>query len=77
MDIKILGTGCARCQRLEQLTRDAAAAQGVAIQVEHVLEPAEIMKYPVVGTPALVVNGEVKAAGRMPSPSELAGWLRP
>ncbi|PUE50429.1 thioredoxin family protein [Limnohabitans sp. 2KL-1] len=77
MDIKILGTGCARCQRLEQLTRDAAAAQGVSIEVEHVREPAEIMKYPVVGTPALVVNGEVKAAGRIPSPSELAGWLRP
>lgn len=77
MDIKILGTGCARCQRLEQLTRDAATAQGVSIEVEHVTEPAAIMKYPVVGTPALVVNGEVKAAGRMPSPSELASWLRP
>lgn len=45
MDIKILGTGCARCQRLEQLTRDAAAAQGLTIEVEHVQEPAEIMKY--------------------------------
>jgi small redox-active disulfide protein 2 len=77
MDIKILGTGCARCQRLEQLTRDAAAAQGLTIEVEHVQEPAEIMKYPVVGTPALVINGTVKAAGRIPSPRELADWLRP
>ncbi len=77
MDIKILGTGCARCQRLEQLTREAAASLGVAIEVEHVLEPAEIMKYPVVGTPALVVDGEVKAAGRIPSPAELASWLKP
>lgn len=77
MDIKILGTGCARCQRLEQLTRDVARDQGVSIEIEHVVEPAEIMRYPVVGTPALVVNGEVKAAGRMPSPNELANWLKP
>jgi small redox-active disulfide protein 2 len=77
MDIKILGSGCARCQRLEQLTREAATAEGVAIEIDHVREPAEIMKYPVVGTPALVVDGEVKVAGRMPSRDELAGWLRP
>lgn len=76
MDIQILGTGCARCQRLEQLTRDAAAALGLRIEVTHVRNPAEIMKYPVVGTPALVINGAVKAAGRIPSPSELADWLR-
>ena len=77
MDIKILGTGCARCQRLEQLTREAAKAQGLDIQVDHVREPAEIMKYPVIGTPALVVDGEVKVAGRIPSPDELARWLMP
>ena len=77
MDIKILGSGCARCQRLEQLTREAAAAEGIAIAVEHVREPAEIMKYPVVGTPALVIDGEVKVAGRMPSKDELTSWLRP
>jgi small redox-active disulfide protein 2 len=76
MDIQILGTGCARCQRLEQLTRDAAAALGLRIEVTHVRNPAEIMKYPVVGTPALVINGAVKAAGRIPSPSELADWMR-
>ena len=76
MDIQILGTGCARCQRLEQLTRDAAAALGLRIEVAHVRDPAEIMKYPVVGTPALVINGTVKAAGRIPSPSELADWLK-
>lgn len=77
MDIKILGSGCARCQRLEQLTREVAIAQGVTFQLDHVRDPAEIMKYPVIGTPALVVDGEVKAAGRIPSKDELAGWLRP
>lgn len=76
MDIKILGSGCARCQRLEQLTRAAASELSIPIEVEHVREPARIMEYPVVGTPALVVDGVVKVAGRIPSKDELAGWLR-
>lgn len=75
MDIKILGTGCPKCQRLEQLTREVAAELGVDAQFEHVRDMAQIMKYPVLGTPALVVEGEVKVAGRMPSKDELARWL--
>ena len=77
MDVKILGTGCARCQRLEQLTREAATELGVPIEVEHVTDMAKIMEYPVVGTPALVVDGAVKVAGRIPSKGELVQWLRP
>lgn len=75
MDIKILGTGCPKCQRLEQLTREVATELGVEAQFEHVRDMEKIMKYPVVGTPALVVDGEVKVAGRMPSKGELARWL--
>ncbi len=75
MDIKILGTGCAKCQRLEQLTREVAVELGVDAQFEHVRDMAQIMKYPVLSTPALVVDGEVKVAGRMPSKDELALWL--
>jgi small redox-active disulfide protein 2 len=75
MDIKILGTGCPKCQRLEQLTREVAAELGVDAQFEHVRDMAEIMKYPVISTLALVVEGEVKVAGRMPSKDELARWL--
>lgn len=75
MDIKILGSGCARCQRLEQLTREVAVELGVDAQFEHVYDMAQIMKYPVLSTPALVVEGEVKVAGRMPSKDELAHWL--
>ena len=75
MDIKILGTGCPKCQRLEQLTREVAGELGVDAQFEHVRDMAQIMKYPVLGTPALVVEGEVKVAGRMPSKDELARWL--
>ena len=75
MDIKILGTGCPKCQRLEQLTREVAVELGVDAQFEHVRDMTQIMKYPVLGTPALVVDGEVKVAGRIPSKQELALWL--
>ena len=75
MDIKILGSGCAKCRRLEQLTREVAVELGVVAQFEHVRDMAQIMKYPVLSTPALVVEGEVKVAGRMPSKDELARWL--
>lgn len=75
MEIKILGSGCPKCQRLEQLTREVATERGVEVQVEHVRDIAKIMEYPILGTPALVVDGEVKAAGRMPSKEEIGQWL--
>ena len=77
MDIKILGTGCPKCQRLEQLTREVAAELGVEATFEHVRDMAKIMEYPVIGTPALVIDGAVKVAGRMPSTEELSQWLAP
>lgn len=76
MDIKILGSGCAKCQRLEQLTREVAAELGIDARFEHVRDMAKIMEYPVLGTPALVIEGEVKVAGRMPSKEEIGRWLR-
>jgi small redox-active disulfide protein 2 len=76
MEVKILGTGCARCNRLEQLTREAAADAAVAIEVDHVTEMARILEYPIAGTPALVVKGEVKCSGRMPRKEEIAAWLK-
>ena len=75
MDIKILGSGCPKCQRLEQLTREVATERGVEVQVEHVRDIAKMMEYPILGTPAIVVDGEVKAAGRMPSKEEIGQWL--
>ncbi|MBK7424970.1 MAG: TM0996/MTH895 family glutaredoxin-like protein [Propionivibrio sp.] len=77
MLIKILGSGCAKCQRLEQLTREAAAELGIDAQFDHVREMDKIMAYPVMTTPALVIDEEVKVSGRMPSRDEIAGWLRP
>lgn len=75
MEIKILGSGCPKCQRLEQLAREAASELGVVADFDHVREMARIMEYPIVGTPALVIDGAVKVAGRMPSKDELKRWL--
>jgi small redox-active disulfide protein 2 len=75
MDIKILGTGCPRCNRLEQLTREVAAETNMTLEVDHVTDMARILEYPIAGTPALVVKGEVKCSGRMPRKEEIAAWL--
>ena len=77
MQIKILGTGCAKCQRLEQLTREVVAELGIEAEFDHVRDMKMIMAYPVMTTPALVIDEEVKVAGRMPSKEEIAGWLKP
>lgn len=76
MLIKILGSGCAKCQRLEQLTREVVAELGLTASFEHVREMDRIMAYPIMTTPALVVDEAVKASGRIPSKEEIAGWLR-
>ncbi len=76
MLIKILGTGCAKCQRLEQLTREVVAELGVDAQFEHVRDMPAIMAYPVMSTPALVIDEEVMAFGRMPSKDEIAAWVK-
>jgi small redox-active disulfide protein 2 len=76
MLIKILGSGCAKCNRLEQLTREAVAELGLSADFEHVRDMEQILAYPVMTTPALVVDEEVKVAGRIPSKDELLGWLQ-
>lgn len=76
MLIKILGSGCAKCQRLEQLTREAAAELGIDAQFDHVRELDKIMAYPIMTTPALVIDEAVKVSGRMPSKDEISGWLK-
>ena len=76
MLIKILGSGCAKCNRLEQLTREAAGELGIAASFEHVRDMDAIMAYPIMTTPALVIDEVVKCSGRIPSKDEIAGWLR-
>ena len=76
MLIKILGSGCAKSNRLEQLTREAVGEMGIDATFEHVKEMDKIMTYPIMTTPALVIDEVVRASGRIPSKDEIAGWLR-
>ena len=76
MLIKILGSGCAKCNRLEQLTREAVGELGIEASFEHVKDMEKIMAYPIMTTPALVIDEVVRASGRIPSKDEIAGWLR-
>lgn len=77
MIIKILGSGCAKCHRLEQLTREVVTELGLTAEFDQVTEMNKIMAYPIMSTPALVIDEQVKVAGRMPSKEEIAGWLKP
>ena len=75
MKIKILGPGCARCNRVEQVARQAAAKAGLRANFVHVTDWASIMAYPIMGTPGLVINEELKCAGRIPQTEEVVAWM--
>lgn len=75
MEIKILGSGCANCDKLEAATREAAANVGADATFEKVSDFAEIMSFGVMTTPALVVDGEVKVAGRVPAVADIEKFL--
>ncbi len=76
MHVKILGSGCAKCNQLEQLARATVAELGLEARFEHVTEMEKIVGYGVMSTPALVVDEVVKVAGRIPGKDELIGWLK-
>ena len=75
MDIKVLGTGCAKCKKLYAEVERAVAASEQPSTLEKVEQLDEIMKYGVMITPALVIDGEVKSSGRIPSSAEIGGWI--
>jgi len=76
MEVKILGTGCPKCKRLEQLARDAAEEAGVQASFTKVTSMDEIMEYPILSTPGLVIDEKLKSSGRLPQKAEIVGWLR-
>jgi small redox-active disulfide protein 2 len=75
MNIKILGIGCAKCQQVEKLAREAVAEAGVEAVVEHVTDFREIAGYGVFTTPAVVVDGKVRCVGKIPKKEEILAWL--
>jgi small redox-active disulfide protein 2 len=74
-DIKVLGTGCANCRNTMALIEQVAAEKGVVITLSKVENLPEIMKYGVMSTPGVVVDGKVVHAGGVPERAKVAGWL--
>jgi small redox-active disulfide protein 2 len=75
LTIKILGSGCANCKKLEATTRKVVESLGLEAEIVKVTDYAEIMKYPILSTPGLVVNEQVVSAGRIPAEQEIVDWL--
>lgn len=76
MKIEVLGTGCAKCKQLEKDVYNALAELDVAADVSKVKNINQIMTYKVMSTPALVIDGEVKIAGRLPRKEELQKFIK-
>ncbi len=75
IDIKVLGSGCANCKRLEQIIRREAAALDMDATIEKVTDYGQIMGYGVMSTPGLVIDEKVVSYGRVPSNQEVVDWL--
>jgi small redox-active disulfide protein 2 len=76
MEIKILGTGCPKCKTLEKNAVDAVNELGLDAEVSKVTDINKIMEYNIMMTPGLVINGKVKASGRVPGKDELKKMLQ-
>lgn len=75
MMIEVLGTGCAKCNRLETMAREAADKLGVPYAITHIRDINTIVQRGVMITPALAIDGRVVVSGRLPSEAELTAWL--
>ncbi len=75
MEIKVLGPGCPKCQQAEKIVLEAVSETGKDARVEKVKDIKEIAKYGVFGTPAIVVDGEVKCVGKVPTKEEVKSWI--
>jgi small redox-active disulfide protein 2 len=76
MDVKVLGPGCPKCQQTEKIVLEAVQEMGLNVNVEKVKDIKQIASYGVFGTPAVVINGEVKSVGKVPTKDEVKGWLQ-
>ena len=75
LSIKILGSGCPNCKRLEALARQAVDQLNIEAEVIKVTDYNDIMKYNILSTPGLVINEKVVSSGRIPSPAEITTFL--
>ena len=75
MNIKILGTGCARCHDLEKITKQAIKELGIDATTEEVKDINKIMEYPILATPGLVIDGKLVCSGKVPSKAEMVKYI--
>ena len=75
LTIKVLGSGCANCKRVEQIANKVVAEMALEAEVIKVTDYADIMAYNILSTPGLVVNEKVVCSGRIPTPAEVTTWL--
>lgn len=76
MNIKILGSGCSNCAKMEKAVREAVEDLGITVEIEKVQDIAKIMSYGVMSTPALVINEDVKLAGKVPNHTKVLEILQ-
>ena len=75
MEIKVLGPGCAKCQKTEQLVKEVIKESSVDATVEKVSDMMQIASYGVFGTPSVIVDGDVKCTGKVPKKDDIKKWL--
>lgn len=75
LNIKVLGPGCANCKRLEQIVRKVITDLGIEANVIKVTDYGQIMEYPILSTPGLVINERLVCSGRIPTPAEVTTWV--
>jgi small redox-active disulfide protein 2 len=76
MDIKVLGPGCPKCKQTETIVKEAVAESGVCANVEKVTDVMQIAQYGVFGTPAVVIDGQVKCVGKIPKKEDVLSWIK-
>lgn len=76
MEIKVLGPGCAKCNKTEKLVKEAIQETGADASVEKVTDLMQIASYGVFGTPSVIVDGDVKCTGKVPKKSDIVSWLK-
>jgi small redox-active disulfide protein 2 len=75
LSIKVLGPGCANCQKVEQIAKKVVNALNVDATFQKVTEVQDMMKYAILSTPGLVINDKLVCAGRIPSETEVTSWV--
>jgi small redox-active disulfide protein 2 len=76
MEIKVLGPGCAKCSEAEKIMQAAVEEAGVTATIEKVNDFQQIAKHGVFSTPAVVIDGQIKCVGKVPTKPEALGWIK-